>query len=291
MAGGQFPTAGGYGQIPNNLYQPDIWSMRLLARYYEESVVPQITNMDYEGEIQNFGDRVRIRLEPEVTIARYYRGLNLIPQEITDEEQQFAIDYGGYWYVPVDDVDRRQTDVDWIASLSRNAARQLARYVDSVVLAALYSDASTATTLTNRTLTPENIPELIIEAGVALDESFVPEEERFVVVPYWFKGHLKLNDTFVSAEKMGDDKSIIRAGRVGTFDRFVVYASPYLPTVSTFTQMLFGCRTAVTFATQYVRTEQLRSQFTFGDLMRGLQVFGWNTNYSTHLGTVGIIKG
>lgn len=286
-----FPRAAGYDQLPNGVFTPEIWSMNLLDRFYEEAVTPNIVNLDYEGEIKNYGDRVRIRREPEVTIRRYYKGQALVHQTVDDEEVQFDIDHGCYWCVPIDDVQARQADIAYAQKLEANAARQHKRYVDEQVLGNIYADAASANVLTNRTVTPNNIPELIIDAGVKLDEAYAPEEDRWIVVPFWFKGHLKLNPTFVSAEKMGDSKSIIRSGYLGDFDRFKVYCSPRLATVSNYIQVIYGQRMAVTFATQFVKTETLRNQWTFGDIMRGLQVFGWKTTYSQFLGKVGVKKG
>jgi len=291
MAGQQFPTASGYNQLSAGVFIPDIFPKRLLQRYYEEAIVPHICNFDYEGDISDMGDRVRIRREPEIVISDYNRGMALSAQDITDEESQLLIDKGGYWNVPTDDVDKKQSDIDWVSALERNAIRQLKRYVDTKVLGAVYADAAAANIMPNRTVTPNNIPELLVDAGVILDEQFVPEENRWIVVPYWFKGHLKLNPIFVSAEKMGDAKSIIRSGAVGMFDRFMVYCSPNLATVSTYKQVIFGCKTAITFATQFVKTETVRAQNTFGDYIRGLQVFGWKTNYTDHMGKVGVLKG
>ena len=291
MADNQFPRAAGYANLPNGVFAPDVWSLRLLDRYYEEALVPSIVNMDYEGEIKSFGDRVRIRREPEVVTRQYFKGQALVHQNVEDEEVQFDIDKGVYWNVPVDDVEKKQIDIAYVSAVEKNAARQTKRFVDQQVLGNVYADAAAANIMANRTVTPNNIPELITDAGVLLDEAYAPEENRWIVVPYWFKGHIKLNPTFVSANKMGDEKSIIRTGYIGMWDRFMVYCSPNLATVSTYTQIIFGSKTAITFATQYVKTETLRNQWTFGDILRGLQVFGWKTVQPTHLGKVGVLKG
>ncbi len=291
MSDNAFPRSIGYNTLAAGVFIPDIFPTRLLQRYYEESITPNIVNMDYEGEITDMGDRVRIRREPEVTITRYYKGQNLSQQDVIDEESQLLIDHGAYFNIPCDDVDKKQADINWINSLERNAIRQLKRYVDQQVLGNIYADAHADNIMVNRSVTPNNIPELLVDAAVLLDEAFVPEEDRWIVVPYWFKGHLKLNPTFIRADSMGDAESIMRTGAVGMFDRFMVYCSPNLAVVGGWTQIIFGCKTAVTFATQFVKTETLRNQFSFGDLIRGLQVFGWKTNYTKHLGKVGVQKG
>jgi len=291
MAGNQFPAAANYNQLPNGVFQPDIWSLRMLMRFYEESVCANIVNLDYEGEIKDKGDRVRIRREPEIDVRAYNKGQTLVHQVVTDEEVQFDIDKGAYWCVPIDDVDRVQSDIPFASALEKNAARKMVRYVDEQVLGNIYADAVAANQMADRVITPNNIPEVLVDAAVLLDEAYAPADGRWAVVPFWMKGYIQLNPTFVSAEKMGDSKSIIRGGPIGTFRDFTIYCSPWLATVSTKKQVIFGCKTAVTFATQFVKTETLRNQWTFGNIIRGLQVFGWKTVYSDHLVKVGVTKG
>lgn len=291
MAGNQYPRAAGYNQLPNGLFTPDIFSMKMLDLFYEEAIVPNITNLDYEGEIRNMGDRVNIRQKPAIETHTYNKGQALLHQVVDDAQVQLLINKGQYWCVPIDDIDRRQTDVAWVEALQKNAAIQLKLDIEADVLGSIYADVAAANVMTDRTLTPNNIPDLLVDAGVLLDEAFAPREGRFAVVPYWFKGHLKLNPTFVSANKMGDGKSIIRGGPIGQFDDFTIYCSPNLAVVSTYTQVLFGTKAATTFATQYVKTETLRNPFTFGDVMRGVQVYGYEVLYPSFLVSCGVLKG
>jgi len=52
---------------------PEIWSGKLLVKFYDATVLPQISNTDYEGEIKNQGDKVYIRTRGSVTIKKYSR--------------------------------------------------------------------------------------------------------------------------------------------------------------------------------------------------------------------------
>ena len=73
----------------------------------------------------------------------------------------------------------------------------------------------------------------------------------------------------------------MRNGRIGQIDRFVIYNSNLLATEddggTKVTNMMFGHISALTFASQLVKNEgPIRSERTFGDLYRGLQVYGYN---------------
>ena len=82
---GAFPIASGTGQTAGNIYPyqgtantlqatgfiPEIWSGKLVEKFYASTVLAAISNTDYEGEIKNKGDRVKIRTKPTITIRNY----------------------------------------------------------------------------------------------------------------------------------------------------------------------------------------------------------------------------
>ncbi len=80
------------------------------------------------------------------------------------------------------------------------------------------------------------------------------------------------------ASLAGDGTSIARNGRLGMIDRFTVYLSNILTAPTGYTSaypVIFGTKAALSFASQYVNLETLRSERSFSNLLRGLQVFGW----------------
>ena len=287
----EFPTAAGYNQLAAGVFIPDIWSVKLLMRYYEQALIPQIVNFDYEGEVRNMGDKVIIRRDPEATIFQYFVGMNLPRQVVVDENEELLVDWGAGYNIPIDDVQKWQADINFQERLQDNAARQQKRYVDQQMLGALYADPSANNTLANLTLTANILPQFVVDARVALQESYAPDTERWMVVPYWLEGLFLLNPTFISAHDMGDDASVIRAGKIGVLGGFSIYGSPNLATVSTWEQVLFGTTTGITFASQFIKSEQVPNPDTFGHLIRGLQVFGWKTVQSTHIGKRGVKQG
>jgi hypothetical protein len=50
---------------------PEVFSKLLQAKFYKSSVLPAISNTDYEGEISGQGDKVHIRTVPTVAVADY----------------------------------------------------------------------------------------------------------------------------------------------------------------------------------------------------------------------------
>jgi hypothetical protein len=87
-----FRSAAGYGNLPNGNFSPVIYSKKVQTAFRKTSVVEDITNNDYMGEISNFGDSVRIIKEPEVSVQAYSRGTQVVPQDLDDEDFTLVID-------------------------------------------------------------------------------------------------------------------------------------------------------------------------------------------------------
>ncbi len=87
---------------------------------------------------------------------------------------------------------------------------------------------------------------------------------------------------------MGDPTSIIRNGKIGTIDRFTVYVSNLTPHGAAGQNwdgtanagavkrhcIIAGHKSALSFASQIAKTENLPNPNDFGQLVRGLNVYG-----------------
>lgn len=60
-----FQTAAGYNSLPNGNFSSVIYSKKVQLAFRKNTVVGDITNSDYFGEIANQGDTVRIIKEPK----------------------------------------------------------------------------------------------------------------------------------------------------------------------------------------------------------------------------------
>jgi hypothetical protein len=124
----------------------------------------------------------------------------------------------------------------------------------------------------------DNILDVILDMGQCLDEQNRPETGRFLVMPYWATTLLKKSD-LKDASLTGDSQTPLRNGRVGMVDRFTIYQSNNLPKVNDSGSSAFyfmgGIDNGLTFASQLTKTESLRAESTFGNIMRGLQVYGY----------------
>lgn len=252
-------------------------------------MLSQISNTSYEGAIKGQGDKVIIRTLPTIDIHDYEIGQSLQVDRPVGDTIELLIDKGLYWSVTIDDIIEKQQDINQMNQWAEDASEQLKIVLDTRVLAnitpdvhaenkggtagRISGDINLGTTGAPLTITKNNILDTILYMGQVLDEQNVPETGRFLLLPYWATTMLKMSD-IKDASLSGDSTSPLRNGRVGTIDRFVLYNSNLLPVTSGKTEFIAGTNAGLTFATQLTKTESLRAESTFADIMRGLLVYG-----------------
>jgi len=288
-------AAAGTPQYSGN-FIPEIWSGKLLVKFYAATVLAAISNTDYEGEIKEKGDKVIIRTTPTITIRDYDKNQVLTIERPESDPIELEIDHAKYFNCICDDIDKHQADIKLMDDWSRDASQQMKITVDTEFLADAWPDAHASNagatagaisasfnmgeTGAPRVLTQANILDALVDCGTVLDEQNVPEESRWIVIPAWMAGMIKKSD-LKDASLTGDGTSILRNGRLGMIDRFTLYSSNLLARVTdgafTCYHVLSGQRHALSFAAQMTKMQSLVSEQTFGTLIRGLNVYGYNT--------------
>lgn len=285
-----FPNSAGRPQYAGN-FIPEIWSGKLIENFYDATVLAAISNTDYEGEIKAHGDTVNIRTTPSVTIKTYIKGQNLSVENPDKPKIQLLIDKGDYFACVEDDIDKVQSDIKLMDMWSKDASEQMKIKIDQRVLTDMLVDISAlnkgatagrltaaynlGTTGAPRAVTKTDILEMIVDVGSVLDEANVPENGRFLVIPARAAGLIKKSD-LKDASLTGDGTSVLRNGRLGMIDRFTLYTSHNLQLQSGGKfSLVAGQKMGFTFASQMTNMETLRSESTFGDIVRGLQVYGY----------------
>jgi len=270
MSFSQFST----GATSEVNFIPEVFSKLLQAKFYKKSILPAISNTDYEGEISGQGDKVVIRTVPAVTINNYAG--TITTQELTTAKVEMLIDKAKYYSFKVDDVLAAQADINMLEGASTDAAEGMRIAVETEVLAGAITGATTIGAQT--TITAANILTNILTMSKQLDELNIPEEGRFIVLSPEFISLLKQSE-LRQAYITGDATSPLRNGQVGMVDRFNVFQSNMVYTPASgadsgYTHVLAGHPKALSFASQFTNTETVRMESTFGDQVRGLKVYG-----------------
>ncbi len=263
------------GILPQRNFIPQLYTTRLQAKYYADNVVPLIANHDYDEDVSKMGDTVNIRKRTQVDIKDYTLGQDLVTQDaLADDAIQLTIDYGDYFAVPVRDVDRFQSDIDFATNALDEAAKALSTKAERRVLQSIYTVAGS--TVTAAALDATNALKFLMQASLKLNQANAPQADRWAIIDPITAYFMNLSDLRY-AYLTGDPGTPLRSGI--SVDKpvagFKVYISNNLNANASISKILCGHRDALCFASQISETETVRNTADFGDILRGLNIYGY----------------
>lgn len=312
------PVGGAFATTPSysGTFIPTLWSAKLNAKFYAASTFADICNRDWEGDVKDIGDKVIINNIPDIAIRDYVVGGNLqydVPRPNTIEME---LNRGKSFSFAVSDVLEYQAKPKLMDMFTNDASEQMRTVMDSTCLyrTLLSSDIAAAnrgatagrrsasynlgtdTAPVVLSTTAETTLDTILAMASVLDEQNIPESGRWLLIDPATRLRL-MSTRLAQAQFMGDDKSLVRNGLIGSIDRFKVYVTnqlPYKVNGQTFWTsgdasetsiagashgtrvrlLAAGHMSGITFASQMSKTETLPNPTDFGKLVRGLQIFG-----------------
>lgn len=258
---------------------PEIWSAQLLSSLKKSLVFagPGVVNRNYEGEIANAGDTVRITSISRPTVASYTKDSTTItPETLTDAARTLVIDQAKYFAFEVDDIDLRQAANGGalMDEAAVEAAYALADTADQYV-AGLYTGVDSSNAITTTSITTAALAVTgLINLKVKLDQANVPSQGRYVIVPPWYHGLLLGSDLFVRVDASGSAEAL-RNGMVGRAFGFDVLVSNNCINVTGDDYIVqAGYPGALSFAEQIAKVEAYRPESAFSDALKGLHLYG-----------------
>lgn len=260
---------------------PSVWASRLLVALEKTLVYgqPNVCGRNYEGQIREAGNTVKIASIGDVSIGDYVKDTDIAdPEVLTDTEQTLLIDQSKYFNFYVDSVDRAQQNVNVLDEAMRRSAWALREKADAFLAGMMDAAVATVNKIGSITTpvvpTKDNAYEYLVDLGVLLDETDVPIDGRFVVVPAWFHGLLLKDERFVKAGTTRSDKALAN-GEVGEAAGFRILKSNNVPnTAAAKYKIIAGHAIATTYVDQIVDLQTYKPEKRFGDAVKGLHVYG-----------------
>lgn len=251
---------------------PQIWSARLLAHLDKIHVYAGLVNRDYEGEIKQFGDTVKINQIGDITIKKYTGAAIDAPDDLTGEQDTLTIDQANYFNFAIKDVDNAQTNPKLMNEAMARAAYGLNDTVDSLLAGIMVAGAAGAIGSDESPFVPtkDDAYDLLVDLGTELTEKNVPLLGRWVVVPPFYHGLLQKDSRFVGN---GTDvnMAILQGGHIGAAAGFQIYVPN---TDGAKYKILAGTNAGASFAEQITETEGYRPESNFSDAVKGLHLCG-----------------
>ena len=275
----------GYDNLPSGNFLPIIYSQKVQKFFRTASVVEDITNTDYAGEIENFGDTVNIIKEPTITVSSYTRGGQINIQNLADDQLQLTVDQANAFAFKVDDIEERQSHINFEALATSSGAYALKDSYDENVIAAMFSGAGTTVgsdgsgTDTGFGTSETDPTDILANSAKRLHAADVPTDNRwFLGTPEFYEQLGQASAKLMDASVTGDGASPLRNGNVldGLVNGFRLYMTNNFAASSTsnYFKVMFGHMSSTATANQIAKTEVVRDPDSFADIVRGLHIFG-----------------
>jgi hypothetical protein len=284
----------------NSFFLPSVYSKKVLNFFRKASVAEAITNTDYTGEISAFGDSVKIIKEPVISVSDYTRGSDTSQTMLTDQELTLVVDSAKAFKFIVDDIETNMSHVNFKEVASSSAAYALKDSYDAAVIAKMFaglsasspdhiigSDSATAdATMAHATNSVDllgsdgtGVDPLDLMARMArkMDEQNVPEEGRWFLAGPDFYEQLGQSGSKLLSVDFNAGQGSIRNGLLssGKLRGFDMYKSNNIASTSNASgKVLAGHMSSTATANTILSTEVLRDPTSFGDIVRGLHVYG-----------------
>lgn len=259
---------------------PTVWAAKLLTALEKALVYGQtgVVNRDYEGEISQKGDSVKIATIGDITIGDYTKNTDMAVQILDDADQMLTISQQKYFNFTYDDIDNAQQEVSTMSEAMSFAGYKLkdaadrfvaGHYINAPVDSGVGTDGAPLNALT------ANVAyKLLVDLSTKLTERDIPTDGRFVIVPPFFHGALLQDDRFVKTGGTNAEERLVN-GKVGEAAGFNVLLSNNVPnTTGTLYKVIAGHPMGYSYAEQIVSVETYRTEKQFSNGVKGLHVYG-----------------
>ena len=239
---------------------PEIWSQKLNNMLEKDCVMLQCVNRNWEGEIKNQGDKVKIITPAEVTISTL-GSENITYSELEPTSQELVIDQKKFFAFKINDVAQVQANTDIMEAHLKNARKAIEEVQDAYLLSQ-HTNVDSAN---------------IVKLALCLKNSdaVTAGSRPWVVINPTVESYLLQSSEFIGAHNVADET--LREGAIGRIAGMDVLVSTNLDAVSGKYYVLAGTNEAITFASQLAKIESLRDKDSFSDLVRGLYLYGAKT--------------
>ena len=239
----------------------------------------QCVNRNWEGEIQNQGDKVKIITPAEVAISTLNSDA-ITYSELEPTTQELVIDQKKFFAFKINDVAAAQSNTDIMEAHLRNAKKAIEDVQDAFLLSQHVNVAAENILGTEDhplSISKLNLYQRLVELAYLLKDScaVTAETRPWVVINPKIESILLQCPEFINGNGAADE--VKREGAIGKVAGMDILVSTNLTAVGDKIYALAGTNEAITFASQLVKIESLRDKDSFSDLVRGLYLYGAKT--------------
>lgn len=269
-----------------NNFIPTVWSESLLKSLDQSYIGASNCNREFEGEIKEKGNSVRICGIDNVTVGYYQKNLQInAPQQLSDKSALLSIDQARYFNFLIDDVDRAQAMPNLMDAALKNAANAIAQAADSYI----YSQYLNAGHRIEAAFDGDEIIKKIMEARTRILCSGVSDPKDIVIELHPLVAN-KIMKSLLSLSS--DNTEVLETGCIGSLFGSKVFVSPNVYVEALIDTSTVHClvrtKRAIAYAEQLSEVEAYRPELRFADAVKGLHLFGAKVVYPLEIASIDI---
>ena len=254
-----------------------VWSETLLSQMDKKYIAVANCNREFEGDIKNRGDRVKICGIGDINIFDYTKNADFESdaQELSDALKTLMIDQAKAFNFQIDDIERAQTEPRLMDAAVKNAAAALANTADKYV----FSLCDKAGSNIEASATIDNVLNLIIDARTKLLENNVCDPGDIVVEVSPAVGSLILKNKI----NVANTDTVLESGCIGYVAGCKVYVSNNVVVEGNVHKCMARSKRAIAFAEQLSEIDAYRPERRFADAVKGLHLYGAEVIYPSEM--------
>lgn len=259
---------------------PTVWSENLYTQLNKKYIAVANCTRDWEGDIKQYGDRVKICGVGPVSVFNYTKNSNIpAPAVLSDNARELIINQAKAFNFQIDDVDAAQARPGLMEAAIRQAADALADAADKYVYGLHMTVENNPT---HAEVTEENIISILLDGILNLQQKGVRDDLILEVSPYIASLILKAKIGLLS-----DNSSAVENGCIGSLAGCKIFVSNNIQMRSEgmtfFDQCFLRTKRAITFAEQLSEIEAYRPELRFADAVKGLHLYGAKIVYPNEI--------
>lgn len=268
---------------------PELWSANLLSSLRKNLVAasPLVVNRNYEGEIREKGDRVRITSIGRPTVKNYVKNTDIdSPQDLTDAQRVLVIDQQKYENFQIDDIDQWQAAGNLMTEAMSEGSYAFADVIDQFIIGQYVNAAAGNRLGSVQCTTADKVYQMLIAVRARMNASNTPAQGRYCFLPDFCIGLLLQDNRIIANAGWNQSGANLAAGSVGRVLGMEILESNNLPnTAGDDYLVLAGHPLAITYAEQLTEMKAYEPEARFGDAIKALYVYGAKVIYPDALVT------
>lgn len=257
-----------------NNFIPKIWSKAINRELERAMVFAEDCNRQYEGDVKQMGDTVKILGVGKPTITKQVGGSIILDdaETVEDTSVEMVINRIAYFNYLVDDIDRRQAVGGLMDALSKESSEGVANAMDEDIAALAALDDAPKLYKTTKTVTVENIlDEFDLAVEKLMENDVKPETKIVATVSPWVKTLLR--KAYVQLDT--DNSEMIKNGYVGRYNNLYIKVSNNThKNTDNGSDIMIRTQRAVAFANPLTHVEPYRPEKRFADAVKGFVLYG-----------------